>query len=105
MSEVWLPGEEYRNATRIMEILMRPLDYLKQELAGLGGLQFLYAVFSLATVVYTYQHFKSVLPAGLVALLLGLLGIIVPEVALLGYTLTILGITAVIYRLFKAVAG
>jgi len=86
-------------------VLTHPFDFLAQQLSSLGGLVFLYAVFSLNAVAYAYMHYKSAYAAGAVALALGLLGVVVPEVAQLGFTLALLGAAAVLYRLFKEVVG
>ncbi len=61
MSEVWLPGAQYTNASYLMTALTQPFSYAVSQLAPLGGVTFLYASFSLLTMSYTYLHFKSAL--------------------------------------------
>jgi len=105
MSEPWSPGGEWLDARHVTEVLTRPFEFAVEQLAALGGVLFLYAAFSLMTVAYTYMHYKSAYAAGFVALILGLLGVVIPELSLLGLLLTLLGVATVVYRLLKAVVG
>ncbi|MCI4408962.1 MAG: hypothetical protein JHC26_07700 [Thermofilum sp.] len=105
MSEVWLPGPQYANATYLMTYLTQPFSYAVNQLAPLGGITFLYASFSLLTTAYTYLHFKSALAGGVVALTLASLGIMVPEVAQVAWFLTALGLISITYRIIKWVVG
>jgi len=105
MSEVWLPGTQYMNASFIMSALTQPFSYAASQLAPLGGVTFLYAGFSLLTMSYTYLHFKSALAGGIVALTLAALGIMVPEVAQLAWFLTALGLISIVYKIIKWVVG
>jgi len=105
MSEVWLPGSQYTNATYLMTYLTQPFSYAVNQLAPLGGVTFLYASFSLLTTAYTYLHFKSALAGGVVALALASLGIMVPEVAQFAWALTALGLAGIIYKIIRWVVG
>jgi len=105
MSEVWLPGPQYTNATYLMTYLTQPFSYAVTQLAPLGGTTFLYASFSLLTMSYTYLHFKSALAGGVVALTLAALGIMVPEVAQAAWFLTALGLISIVYKIIRWVVG
>jgi len=104
-SDVWLPGEDYMNATILMSYLTQPFSYAITQLSPLGGVTFLYASFSLLTMSYTYLHFKSALAGGVVALVLAALGIMVPEVAQIAWFLTALGLISIVYKVIKWVVG
>jgi len=100
-NDVWLPGEDYTNATTIMNYLTHPFATAGNWLAPLGGATFVYAGFSLLTLAYTYLHFKSALAGGVVALLLASIGLIVPEVAQFAWALTVFGLLSIAYKLIK----
>jgi len=105
MSEPWAPGGEWLDPRHVVDILTKPFAFAAEQLSALGGVQFLYAAFSLMAVAYTYLHYKNAYAAGFVALVLGLLGVTIPELSLLGLLLSLLGVAAVLYRLLKAVVG
>jgi hypothetical protein len=105
MSEVWLPGAQYLNSTYLMNSLTQPFSYAAQQLSQLGGVTFLYASFSLLTTGYTYLHFKSALAAGVVALTLAAVGLMVPEVAQIAWFLTALGLISIGYKIIRWVVG
>jgi hypothetical protein len=102
---VWLPGQDYLNASSLMDYLTHPFSYAVVQLAPLGGITFLYASFSLLTMAYTYLHFKSALSAGVVALTLAAIGIMVPEVAQVAWLLTALGLISIVYKVIRWVVG
>jgi len=105
VSEVWLPGPQYLNATAIAGMLAHPFSTAVSWLSPLGGVTFLYASFSTLTLAYTYLHFKSALAAGVVALALAAVGLMVPEVAQLAWFLTALGLISIGYRVIRWVVG
>jgi hypothetical protein len=84
---------------------LHPFQYAIEWTSALGGVTFFYAVFSLSTILYTYFHFKNLLTAGLVAVVLGLLGMSVPEITMLGYMFLGLGFAAIAYRILKSIVG
>jgi multisubunit Na+/H+ antiporter MnhG subunit len=105
MSEVWLPGAQYTNASYLMTALTQPFSYAVSQLTPIGGVTFLYASFSLLTMSYTYLHFKSALAGGVVALTLAAIGIMVPEVAQVAWFLTALGLISIVYKVIRWVVG
>jgi len=104
-SGVWLPGEDYLNASSLMNYLTHPFSTAVNWLSPMGGVTFLYASFSLLTMAYTYLHFKSALAGGVVALTLAALGIMVPEVAQVAWFLTALGLISIVYKIIRWVVG
>jgi hypothetical protein len=105
MSEVWLPGPQYLNASAVASMLTQPFSTAVSWLAPLGGVTFLYASFSTLTLAYTYLHFKSALAAGVVSLALAAVGLIVPEVAQVAWFLTAVGLISIGYRIVRWVVG
>jgi len=102
---VWLPGQDYLNASSLMNYLTHPFSTAVDWLSPLGGITFLYASFSLLTMAYTYLHFKSALAGGVVALTLAAIGIMVPEVAQVAWFLTALGLISITYKIIRWVVG
>jgi len=105
MGDYWVPDGVWLNASYIVDVLLHPFQYAVSWTSTLGGITFIYTVFSLITILYTYFHFKNSLIAGLVAVVLGLLGMAVPEVAMLGYMLLGIGLATIAYRVLKALVG
>jgi len=105
MGDYWVPDGVWLNATYVIDVLLHPFEYAIQWTATLGGITFIYAVFSLITILYTYFHFKNLLIAGLVAVVLGLLGMSVPEITMLGYMFLGLGFATIAYRILKSLVG
>jgi len=105
MGDYWVPDPSWLNATYVIDILLHPFQYAISWTSQLGGVTFIYTVFSLVTILYTYFHFKNALVTGLVAVVLGLLGVSVPEVTMLGFVFLGLGLTAIAYRVLKSLVG
>jgi hypothetical protein len=105
MGDYWVPDASWLNATHVVDVLLHPFQYAISWTSQLGGITFIYTVFSLITILYTYFHFKNALIAGLVAVVLGLVGIAVPEVTMLGYMFLGLGLTAIAYRVLRTLLG
>jgi hypothetical protein len=105
MGDYWVPDSAWMNTTYVIDVLLHPFQYAIQWTSQLGGITFFYAVFSLITILYTYFHFKNALIAGLVAVVLGLLGMNIPEVTMFGYALLGLGFAAIAYKILKSLVG
>ena len=105
MGDYWVPDGAWLNATYIVDVLLHPFQYAVSWTSQLGGITFIYAVFSLVTILYTYFHFKNSLIAGLVAVVLGLLGMAVPEVTMLGFMMLGIGFATIAYRILKSLIG
>jgi hypothetical protein len=105
MGDYWVPDGMWLNASYVMDVLLHQFQYAIQWTVALGGITFIYATFSLLTVLYTYFHFKNTLVAGLVAVVLGLLGMNIPEVVMLGYVLLGIGFATIAYRVLRALVG
>ncbi len=102
-NNIWTPGNQWLNATTVLQLLEQPFTTASQWSTVLGGMTFLYGLFSSMTILYTWLHFKHPLPAGLVAVLLGITGQLLPELKMLGFVFLFLGFTAVVYEVLKRV--
>jgi hypothetical protein len=102
-NNIWTPGSQWLNSTTILQQLQQPFTTASQWTSPLGGVTFMYGLFSLMTILYTWLHFKHPLPAGLVSVLLGITGQLIPELRMLGFIFLFLGFTAVIYEVMRRV--
>jgi len=105
MGDHWVPDPSWLDASHVLDVLLHPFQYAVAWTSQLGGITFIYTAFSLITILYTYFHFKNAVVTGLVAVVLGLLGLSVPEVTMLGYMLLGIGLATIAYRVLKALVG
>jgi len=106
MGDLWLPIlNTWGNATKILDAILTPFTTASQLASQLGGTQFLYSVFALASVLYTYWHTKDAYPAGAVGLLLGTAGQLLPELRFVSWLVLAVGAALIIYRMGKEMWG
>jgi len=106
MGDLWLPAFQGWNSTdNIIQALMQPFTTAAQLASALGGAQFLYTVFCLSAIVYSWWHAKDPYPAGVVALILGAVGTLFAELRFWAWLVLGIGAALIVYRIGREMWG